>query len=69
MTAATAVREPPVKPRGARFDPADLKMHQVEVTDDGTFYFYFATPAGDVIVLWPMVTFKEWAVTESDWVP
>ena len=68
-TAATAVREPPVRPRRAMFDPADLEMDQVEVTDDGTFYFYFATPAGDEIDLWPMVTFKESIVTKSDWVP
>jgi hypothetical protein len=75
-TAATAVREPPVGPyphkwirRRAKFGPADLEMDQVEVTDDGGFYFYFATPAGDEIGLWPMVTFKESTVTESEWVP
>ena len=67
--AAATVPEPPVQPRGAKFERGDLEIDQVEVTDDGTFFFYFATPVGNEIDLWPMVTFKQWTVMGSEWVP
>lgn len=67
--AVASVGDPPVRAKGARFDRRHLSLRAVEIDDAHNFVFFFDTPLGDEIDMWPMVTFADWAVRRSEWVP
>lgn len=72
--AIAAVNPPPSKPqckwfsRPSEFTWDELRLSEVRVEEDETFEFFFDSPTGDRIDMWPMVTFSGWRVVGSEWV-
>jgi hypothetical protein len=71
--AIEAVDQPPVKLRRSffslspTFSRAELILREVRIEQDGSFALYLDTPIGDKIHMWPVVTFSDWRVTDSEW--
>jgi len=70
--ATDAIGPPPIEPQllsaSPEFRASELRLREVDV-DKGSskFLFFFDTPVGDKIHLWPIVTFEEWRVKEAEW--
>ena len=72
--ATDAIGPPPIGPQlpsaSRESIENELRLRGVDV-DEGssTFAFFFDTPTGDKIHLWPIVTFDGWCVKYAEWVP
>jgi hypothetical protein len=73
-SAIASIDSPPVKPprvwfkKPPDFTKDELFLDEVHINFDLSFEFFFGTPTGDRINMWPMVTFSDWIVTCSEWV-
>lgn len=67
--ALDSVPPPPIEAARVGFHRDELSLSEVLIEQDGTFSLFFDSPTGDTIDLWPMVTFKDWSIKESTWVP
>lgn len=70
--ATDAIGPPPLEPQFLSALPEtntnELVLREVDVHEGSSkFLFFFATPIGDKIHLWPIVTFEEWRVKEAEW--
>lgn len=72
--AVNAVDAPPIQPpsspsnRLPQFSRDELVLREVRIEKDLAFALFFDTPTGDAIDMWPMVTFTDWRVRDSEWV-
>ncbi len=67
--ALDSVPPPPIDAARNGFQRNELTLSEVRIEGDGSFSLFFDSPTGDAINLWPVVTFDDWSIRESIWVP
>jgi hypothetical protein len=73
VVAAASVGPPPAEPgfglfrKQPAFSAKELVLREVRLEVENSFEFFFNTPTGDRIQMWPVVTFTEWRVTAAEW--
>ncbi|HZW31407.1 MAG TPA: hypothetical protein VFF52_11905 [Isosphaeraceae bacterium] len=66
--AVAAIQAPPDMPRGSRFSREELSLSEVRMESGGVVEFFFDTPLGDELDMWPMATFLDFDLQGWEWV-
>ena len=66
--AIAVVPMPPAMPRRSQFSRQDLSLREVLIAVGGDFDFFFDTPLGDELDIWPKVTFQDTKLKGCEWV-
>jgi hypothetical protein len=66
--AVAAIQAPPGMPRRSRFSREDLLLREVRMESGGLVEFFFDTPLGDELDIWPMATFLGLDLQGCEWV-
>jgi hypothetical protein len=61
------IQAPPDMPRESRFSRESLSLAEVRMEPEGMVEFFFDTPLGDELNLWPVVTFLGEEPQGSEW--
>ena len=65
--AVAVVQGPPRMPRKCVFARDELSLREVRLGAGDSFEFYFDTPLGDKMDMWPVVSFSDWNVRAWEW--
>jgi hypothetical protein len=71
--AIAAIQPPPIWPphvsfkRPADFTRDELVLREVRIEEDLTFKLFFDTSTGDRIDMWPLVDFRDWKISGTEW--
>jgi hypothetical protein len=66
--AVAAIQVPPGMPRSSRFSREELSLSEVRMESGGAVEFFFDTPLGDDLDMWPMATFLDFDLQGWEWV-
>ena len=66
--AVSAIQAPPDMPRGSRFSREELSLSEARMESGGAVEFFFDTPLGDELDMWPMATFLDFDLQGWEWV-
>lgn len=67
--AVAGIQAPPGMPRRSRFSREDLSLREVRMESGGVVEFFFDTPLGDKLDMWPMAAFLDLDLQGCEWVP